>query len=86
MTDREHKIRQRAYGIWEEEGHPHGREQEHWHRAVREVESVTPTQPELPDIGEAPSLQPAEKPAPKSRKAAAASTATTTRKRTVKKS
>ena len=91
MTDREHKIRQRAYDIWEEEGHPHGREQEHWHRAAREVESAPPAQPELPDFGTAPSLQtadaaPAAKPARKRAKAAAATTAKAPRKRTVKKS
>ena len=91
MTDREHKIRQRAYGIWEEEGHPHGREQEHWHRAMREVESDAPAQPELPNIGDAPSLEkadpaPAAKPAAKRSKAPAATTAKAPRKRTVKKS
>ena len=37
MTDREDKIRERAYGIWEEEGHPHGRAEHHWQRAAREV-------------------------------------------------
>ncbi len=88
MTDREHKIRQRAYGIWEEEGHPHGREQEHWHRAMREVESGAPAQPELPNIGDAPSLEmaPAAKPAAKRSKAAAATTAKAPRKPTAKKS
>ena len=79
MTDREEKIRQRAYGIWEEEGHPHGRADDHWHRAAREVESPSPLQAE-PTL----SLQPAEaapakKAAPKRRKAATGAVAAPTR-------
>jgi hypothetical protein len=31
------RIRQRAYEIWEREGRPEGREQEHWERAEREI-------------------------------------------------
>lgn len=33
----EHRIRQRAYEIWVEEGRPEGREAEHWARACHEV-------------------------------------------------
>jgi hypothetical protein len=35
MTDpeREHKIRERAYHLWESEGKPHGRDVEYWERA-----------------------------------------------------
>lgn len=33
MTDIERRIRERAYRIWEEEGRPEGREQEHWEQA-----------------------------------------------------
>ena len=33
MADTEQRIRERAHRIWEEEGRPHGREQEHWDRA-----------------------------------------------------
>ena len=36
--DREDRIKQRAYEIWEMEGRPHGRDKEHWERAVREME------------------------------------------------
>jgi hypothetical protein len=36
-SDREERIRQRAYAIWQSEGHGHGREEEHWHRAEREI-------------------------------------------------
>ena len=33
----EQRIRERAYQIWEEEGHPQGRDSEHWQRARSEV-------------------------------------------------
>lgn len=29
----EQRIRERAYQIWEDEGHPHGRDQNHWRQA-----------------------------------------------------
>ncbi len=73
MGDREERIRQRAYGIWQEEGEPHGRAAEHWHRAERELDEQTDgigeEQPTVgpdshdepvpvPDIGRASSLQP----------------------------
>src|SRR3954453_16646795 len=35
--DRNPRIRERAYHIWLEEGQPHGRHDEHWHRAEREL-------------------------------------------------
>lgn len=37
--DREERIRRRAHEIWEREGRPHGREQEHWDQAVQEIEA-----------------------------------------------
>lgn len=33
----EDRIRQRAYEIWEREGRPEGRHEDHWHRAHREL-------------------------------------------------
>ena len=39
MPDREQKIRERAHQIWEQEGRPDGREQEHWERPSREVDA-----------------------------------------------
>jgi len=36
-SDREERIRQRAYAIWQSEGHGHGRHEDHWHRAEREI-------------------------------------------------
>ena len=35
--DRERRIRERAYEIWEREGRPEGREAEHWERAEAEI-------------------------------------------------
>lgn len=36
-ADRNARIEQRAYHLWLEEGRPHGRHEEHWHRAKREL-------------------------------------------------
>lgn len=36
-AERHEQIRKRAHAIWEQEGRPHGREQEHWERAEREL-------------------------------------------------
>jgi hypothetical protein len=33
----EHVIRERAHALWEQEGRPQGREEEHWHRAMLEL-------------------------------------------------
>jgi hypothetical protein len=39
MSDSKHdqKIRERAYHIWEAEGRPHGRHDQHWQDALRDV-------------------------------------------------
>ncbi|WP_428029373.1 DUF2934 domain-containing protein [Ancylobacter sp.] len=37
MTERETRIREWAYRLWEQEGYPHGRDGEHWFRAVEIV-------------------------------------------------
>lgn len=37
--EREEQIRDRAYRIWQEEGEPEGREQEHWARAEQEQDA-----------------------------------------------
>jgi len=33
------RIEQRAYALWEAEGQPHGRHDEHWQRAAREIDT-----------------------------------------------
>ena len=35
--DREDRVRERAYRLWEQEGRPHGRADQHWHQASQEV-------------------------------------------------
>ena len=37
LADRENRIRQRAYQIWLDEGCVHGRHEEHWYRAKRDI-------------------------------------------------
>jgi len=39
MTDnREEKIRKRAYELWQQEGQPDGRPDDHWYQAEREID------------------------------------------------
>ena len=33
------RIEQRAYALWQAEGQPHGRHEDHWHRAAQEIEA-----------------------------------------------
>jgi hypothetical protein len=41
-SDHEDQIRRRAYEIWQSEGQPHGRDEEHWQKARVEVERQVP--------------------------------------------
>jgi len=43
--DREHEIRERAYAIWEADGRPSDRDQDHWDRAAREVDEQRTAKP-----------------------------------------
>lgn len=36
-NDKDEAIRGRAYQIWEDEGRPHGKHHEHWHKAARDL-------------------------------------------------
>ena len=36
-SDLAERIRERAHAIWEREGHPHGKDQEHFYRAQQEL-------------------------------------------------
>ena len=40
--DRDEQIRIRAHRIWEEEGRPDGRHDDHWERASRELDLGSP--------------------------------------------
>jgi Protein of unknown function (DUF2934) len=37
-SDREKRVRERAYQIWQRQGEPHGRADEHWAQAEAEIE------------------------------------------------
>ncbi len=64
--DREHRVRERAYHLWEADGKPHGRDVEYWERARELVgmedsagagllpnPETTPSKLDQSDIGEA---------------------------------
>jgi hypothetical protein len=40
--DREGRIRERAYRLWQDEGEPHGKHDDHWQRAESEVAGEQP--------------------------------------------
>jgi hypothetical protein len=40
-ADREERIRQRAHELWEAEGRPNGRAQQHWDQAAKDLENET---------------------------------------------
>ena len=48
QEDPEARIRERAHALWEEEGRPEGRAEEHWERARRLVEAEE--EPKRPDM------------------------------------
>jgi hypothetical protein len=53
--EKQKRIEQRAYLFWEAEGQPHGRHEEHWHRATRQIEAEEDVPiAEKPRKGEAP--------------------------------
>ena len=36
--DQDHRVRQRAYALWEQEGRPEGRDRHHWEQASGEMQ------------------------------------------------
>jgi hypothetical protein len=42
----ERNVRERAYQLWEEEGRPEGRHEDHWYRAEREMTPERGTEPD----------------------------------------
>jgi hypothetical protein len=38
-TEKHKRIEERAYAFWEAEGQPHGRHDEHWQRAVLQIDA-----------------------------------------------
>ena len=70
-------IARRAYEIWEAEGHPHGRDREHWEMAAMELGSPAPMPKDFHSDTPTPALDAAsaapapKKPATRRKKAAA---------------
>ncbi len=52
--DREQRIRERAYSLWEEEGRPEGRADEFWERARKLIEAED--DPDAPNMISPPPL------------------------------
>jgi hypothetical protein len=44
-SQKQRRIEERAYALWEAEGQLHGRHEEHWHRAAREIEAEETARP-----------------------------------------
>jgi hypothetical protein len=38
-SDREQRIRNRAYALWEQDGRRHGRHDDHWAQATRDIDA-----------------------------------------------
>jgi len=62
-SDREERIRQRAYTIWQSEGHQHGLHEDHWHRAEREIAAEETPASKAPRQAGGSGKAPAQKPA-----------------------
>lgn len=45
MSNDDPKVARKAYEIWEAEGRPHGKDQDHWHRASAEVAAEAAPKP-----------------------------------------
>ena len=45
----ESRIRDRAYQLWEDQGKPEGKHEEHWHQAERELSPAGPGDNRTPD-------------------------------------
>ncbi len=82
------QIAERAFEIWEKEGHPDGRDQEHWQRAEAELAetmkkmTTPPGKPAAKPAAKAatkPSAKVAAKPASKTAKATSAKPGKTTK-------
>ena len=66
-AEREQRIRERAYAIWQSEGQPEGREHLHWDQASRDVDAADSvgSAPGAPRQKAAKKADPAAKPATK---------------------
>jgi hypothetical protein len=62
--DEERLIRERAYEIWEREGRPAGRSEEHWRQAAAEIAAAT-EKPAAPPATPAPAPTRRSRPVPR---------------------
>lgn len=56
--NREQRVRERAYMIWQAEGCPPGCEREHWNQAEREIADELSAEPQSADVDPSGSEQP----------------------------
>ena len=66
MMPNQQDIAFRSYQIWEREGRPHGRDQEHWYRAEREL-TAEQAKPKAKTQAKAKAKTVADQTAPRSR-------------------
>jgi hypothetical protein len=50
-SEKQRRIRERAYEIWQREGRPHGRDAQHWQRAEAEIETESQARSEPETVG-----------------------------------
>ena len=62
LFDRDERIRQRAHQIWEHEGRPEGRAQEHWERAASDLDREDADIRREGSAGEKPSVKTTDRP------------------------
>lgn len=48
LTPNENEVARLAYAIWEQEGRPHGRDQQHWQEAEQLLVRRPPSSPAAP--------------------------------------
>ncbi len=52
----EDRVRQRAHEIWEQQGRPEGRQEEHWAQARREIEAGSRPPPPAAELDPSPTV------------------------------
>lgn len=67
-ADREERIRQRAHELWEQEGRPEGRAQDHWERAAQDLDREDAAIQREGIAGEKPGVKPTAEPKQDKRK------------------
>ncbi len=73
-TGQDDRVRRRAHEIWEQEGRPEGRHEEHWRRALDEVSRTSGIEEAQMNSMREMSIDPAEPPKPRGRRTKDAAT------------